>query len=158
MSRSLSSAAAAALHAQETSEAFIKLVEISGGGLSVPIRAASSRTDVVSNGATYTAYPFEISLPQEDENRPPEVELVIDNIDRTIVDAVRSLSSPPTVTLSIVLESSPDTVEAGPFNFTMKSASWNKLTVSGRLSYEAILDEPYPAGTFNPVEFPGLYK
>ena len=158
MSRTLSSAAQAAMNAQETAEAFVVLLEITHAAMPTPLRVASVRSEIISNGDTYLGFPFEIPLPEESGDRPPEVELVIDNIDRQIVDAIRVLTSPPTVSLSVILESTPDQIEAGPFNFTLKKATWNQLVVTGTLSYEDILDEPWPSGTFNPSEFPGLFK
>ena len=164
MSRTLSQIATEALYSQETSESFVPLVLIHHPMMSEPIRVAGSRDSVRSNdqfgsNVEYVAYPFSITLPDETEDRPPEVSIVIDNIDKRIVDNVRLISDgAPNVVLTIVLASSPTTVEAGPFNFTLRSVEWNRLTVRGVISYESILDEPYPAGTFNPVEFPGLFQ
>ena len=164
MSRSLSSVALQALYAQETDEVFVPLVLINHPSMDEPVRVAGSRHDVVTNdelanNVTYQSYPFTIQLPDESDDRPPEVSLVIDNIDKRIVDSVRTaIDGSPTVTLTVVLESSPTTIEAGPFSFTVRNVEWNRLTVKGVISYESVLDEPYPAGTFNPVEFPGLFQ
>ena len=167
MSRTLSNTAIEALFSQETDKEFIPLVLIHHPMMSEPIRVAGSRDSVQFDdqfgpNKEYVAYPFSITLPDETEDRPPEVSIVIDNVDKRIVDNVRLISEgAPNVTLTIVLKD-PTTSsifkEAGPFNFTLRSVEWNRLTVRGVISYESILDEPYPAGTFNPVEFPGLFQ
>ena len=164
MSRTLSSVALEAIFSQETDEAFVPLVLINHPSMSEPLRVAGSReavttNDSLGNNVRYEAYPFSIMLPNDHDDRPPEVSISIDNVDRRIVDSIRTaIDGAPSVTMSIVLESSPTTLEAGPFEFTVRSVEWNRLTVKGVISYEAILDEPYPAGTFNPVEFPGLFQ
>ena len=155
--RSLSSAAKAAIYAQETGEEFIILLTIDHTDLSAPIRVAGARTDVVSRGDTYLAFPFQIDLPQERDDEPPRVNLVIDNVDRQIVTAVRTMSSAPTVTMEVILASAPDTVEAGSFEFTLKRVRYDRLVVSGEVSYEDILDEQFPGGRFVPANFPALF-
>ena len=164
MSRNLSNVALEALFNQETAESFVPLVLLNHPNMTEPFRVAGSRTDVITNDVlgfnqTYYAYPFSIQLPDEKEDRPPEVSIIIDNIDKRLVDFLRTpTQGSPTVTLTVVLESSPTTIEAGPFEFTLRSVGWDRLTIRGVLSYEQILDEPYPAGTFNPAEFPGLFQ
>lgn len=164
MSRNLSDIAVQALFNQETTESFVPLILLNHPQMPQPFRVAGSRSDVISNDTfgfnqTYYAYPFSIQLPDEKEDRPPEVSIILDNVDKRLVDFLRTPArGSPTVTLTIVLESSPTTIEAGPFEFTLRSVEWNRLTIRGVLSYEQILDEPYPAGTFNPAEFPGLFQ
>ena len=164
MSRSVSPVALSALFSQETEEAFVPLILLNHPEMTEPFRVAGSRSDVITNdtfqfNATYYAYPFSIQLPDEQEDRPPEVSIIIDNIDKRLVDFLRTPArGSPTITLTIVLESTPTVIEAGPFEFTLRSVTWNRLTIRGVLSYEQILDEPYPAGTFNPAEFPGLFQ
>ncbi|MBE0598443.1 MAG: DUF1833 family protein, partial [Desulfuromonadales bacterium] len=105
----------------------------------------------------YQPFPFDIALPADRDDQISKVTLTIDNVDRAIVRAVRELASAPTVTLEIVLASSPDVVEAGPFEFTLQDAGYDALTVSGTLGYEDILNEPFPAGAFVPAAFPGMF-
>jgi hypothetical protein len=87
----------------------------------------------------------------------PNVTLSIDNVDRQIVNAVRALTGPPTVTVSVVLASSPNTIEAGPYQMTLRDASYDSLVVSGTLSVEDMMNEPYPVDLMTPANFPGLF-
>jgi hypothetical protein len=155
--RSLSLAARQAMFAQETTETFLFLLSISGVGLTEPLRFVNDAQDLVSRGNTYLAFPFQITLPTEGDDSPPSVVLQIDNVSQQIVAAVRSLVEAPTVTLEVVLASEPDEVEAGPFDFILRAAEYDALVVSGRLQFEDTLSEPYPADSFDPTRFQGLY-
>ena len=61
--RTLSSAAQAAVFAAQTGEAFLVLLELNHADLATPIRVTSDAVATVSNGDTYTPFPFFISLP-----------------------------------------------------------------------------------------------
>lgn len=156
MSRSLSTAAKAAIHAGQTDEALLFLVAISHASITT-LRFVNNTEDVVSGGDTYSAYPFAVTLQDERDDQPPEVVLGIDNVTRAITDAIRALTSAPTVTLSVVLASSPSTIEAGPIVTTLRDATYDHLQVMGTLGIEQVLVEPYPGGTFDPRNFPALF-
>lgn len=157
MPRSLSATAKAAIYAAQTEQVFLLLLEISHASLSPTLRFVDNLQDVVSGGNTYTAFPFQLSLPDDQDDQLARVTLSIDNVDRQIVQAIRSLTSPPTIALKIVLASSPNTVEAGPFDFTLRETEYDALVVSGTLAFEDFLNEPYPVGSFTPNFFPGLF-
>lgn len=127
--------------------------------LPLPIRVCNAGETVESGGHGYPHFPFEVSLPPEDDESPPSVELRICNVDREIVKAVRSLpSGPMQVELSLVLLSDPDQVEAGPFRFSLRDVRYDAGVVSGQLMFEDVLNEPFPADSFTPSRVPGLFK
>ena len=159
MSRTLSTPATQALFAQETGEVFLCLLTISHPALAGPICVVNNTQDIVSRGVTYIAFPFDIILPDEREDQLPQVQLSIQNVDRRIALAVRSL--PPgtqaSVSLEVVLASSPDTVEIQGLGFSLLQVDYDAMTVTGTLSYEWILSEPFPAGVMGPTLFPGMF-
>lgn len=158
MPRTLSSTARQAVYAAQTSEAFLVLLTLDHPDMVTPIRVSSDAVDTVSNGETYTAFPFQIAMPPDTEDAPPRVQLTIDAIDRSIIQAVRGLSGTPiTVTQTIVLGSSPDTVEAGPFEFELREVEYDAFEVTGDLQYADLLNEPYPFETFAPSTTPGAF-
>lgn len=157
MPRNLSATAKQALNAQETDQVFLMLVTISHPNLPLPLRFASNTQPVTSRGDTYLGWPFRVALPAEFDDQLPVVQLQIDNVDRRIMEGIRLLTSAPGVTLEVVLASSPDTVEAGPFNFSLKAADYDSLVITGVLAFEDVLNEPYPAYTFTPAYFGGLF-
>lgn len=157
MSRALSVVARQASYAQETGEVFLALLTISQADLASPIRIVNNYENVTSNGNLYVGFPFEIDLPDDKMENIPRVTLKIDNVDRSIVEAVRTMTSPATITLDIVLASQPNTVEASFGGFVLRDVGYDALTVQGALAMEDVLNEPYPADSFTPNFFPGLF-
>src|SRR5262245_14011819 len=158
MPRSLSAVARAAVFAQEGGAAvFLALLDIVGPGMPT-IRVVNDMQPLTHGGNVYQACAFLITLPSEQSDEPPEVRLRIDNVDQAIVEGVRLLTGPPTVTLTIVLAGSPDVVEAGPFDFTLRSAEFTAEEVVGTLAYQDILNESYPTAAFTPANFPNLFR
>jgi len=157
VSREISPAARAALHAPETSDVFLVLLTIDHADMQSPIRVCNNTTDITSRGDIYIAYPFQLTLPDDEDNRPPRARLTIDNVDRQIVQAVRSLTSSPTVTIEIIRAADPDVAEARFQDFRFTNISYDSHRVEGDLTVEDFTAEPYPAASFSPSLFPGLF-
>lgn len=126
-------------------------------GLFTPIRVVNNTVSVPASGKLYIPFPFQVNMPDEREDKASGVQLRIDNVDQQIVDALRQLDTAPTVSLSVVLDSDPDTAEAGPFLFTLRRASYDAGSVVGELEYEDVMREPIPGHTFTPSDFPGIF-
>lgn len=156
MARELSSTGMRALFESQTDEVFIILLTIEAEGLDDPIRVSSDGVDTISRDELFLHCPFQIGIPPEKEDQPPQVMLRLDNADRLLVDAIRSLASPPTITMEIVLASDPNTVEAGPFVLTLRNVTYDAAAIEGTLMYEDVLNQTTPAGIFWPGWFPGL--
>ncbi len=157
MARSVSQAVKQAVNAPETAETFIILLTIDHADLAQPIRVSSDAVDTVSRGDTFVAFPFDLSLPDDTDARLPRARLRIDNIDRQVVQAVRSITSAPSVLIEIVMASDPETVEVSFPDFQMREIGYDAVTVEGSLTLEEIEGEPYPARIFSPADFPGLF-
>lgn len=166
MSRNMSLTARRAMNAPETDQVFLALLTIVHPELPEPIRVVNDFRPkdeqgvrkIVSRGEDFICYPFEAALPADHEDQLSRVRLRIDNVDREITASLRSISSAPRVVLEVVLASDPDTVEAGPFEFELVTASFDALVVEGELGFEPILNEPFPADSFTPNLFPGLFR
>lgn len=158
MPRSLSSVARAAVFAQQTGEVFVLLLELEHPQFSEIVRVSSDNLPTISGGYTFSPFPFEITLPDESEEAPPRVTLKIDNVDRRITQEIRRVyGDPVTVRLRVVLASSPDTIEAGPFEFSLREIEYDSRSISGVLMFEDLLNESFPADSFTPARFPGLF-
>ena len=160
MSRAISPTVLSSMMAQESAEAFVILLTFSHPILASPIRVCSHKQDFLSNGLTFLACPFQIDLPSESASELPRVQLTNDNVDRRIVEGVRSIphgAGALTVTMELVTEGLPDTVEAGPFDFLMKRATYNRLVVVGEIAFEDILNLSHPSGKFTPNDHPGMF-
>ena len=146
-----------AVNAPETGEAFLILLTLDHDTLDEPLRFTSDGVDTESRGNTYIAFPFQISLPPSSKDQPPKMQLTIDNVDRQIVQTIREIQSAPSITVEVVLASTPDTVEVTLPDFILLNASYDRLTVQGDLVLELLEREPFPADTYNPANFPGLF-
>lgn len=164
--RQLSNAAKAAIFAQSTDRAFIVLITINHSTFTQPIRVASDPKEllpdsglrgVVSRGMEFVFMPFSINLPAQDDTGVAKASISVDNINREIVAAVRRASSALSITIEIVLDSSPDTLEASMEDFRLERVTYDAMTVSGDISLEYFDLEPFPSRRFTPSDFPGLF-
>jgi len=153
--RTLSNTALAAMNAQQSGEVWLVLLTISNPGIET-IRVVNNNEAIVSRGNTYLAFPFEIELPGQDPDSPSSARLRIDNIDKRIVEAVRSISTPPIITIEVVLASQPDTVEIGYTDLTLRAVEYDVNSVRGELTFESIFSEPVTL-TITPNRFPGMF-
>ncbi len=133
------------------------IIEISHDDIST-LRFVNNYTNVTSNGNVYTAYPFSIDRPSDLEDKLPQVTLTIDNVSRSIVDEIRTLTGAPDIDISVILASDPDTLEAGPYEMKLRKVDYNELTITGKLSELDVFRETYPGDNYSPTNFPGLFS
>jgi len=170
MSRILSTAAMRALYGQQTDDGPVVLVTITHATLDTPLRVASGAVSgheadergnpvgfTMSRGDKFLEFPFTLTLPEDRDDQTVTARIEVDNIDRVMIQALREADSPPAVKIEIVMGKSPDTVEGGPFLFTLQRAEYDALIVSGTLGYDPFMDEAYPADTMSPATFPGIF-
>lgn len=156
MPRTLSNAALASIHAQETGEVWLVLVTIEATNLATPIRVVNNNEDITSRGNLYQAFPFDIILPGQDPDGTPRAVLRFDNVDRTAIAAIRGVTSAPTVTLEVILASAPNTVEISFGAMSLRNVSYDATSVEGELHVEPLLNEPITLN-MTPSRFPGLF-
>lgn len=157
MSREISQTALRAMFAQETEEVFLICLRISHPDITT-FRLVNNTEPVVRLDGTYQPYPFEVVLPKDTEGQVPQVNLVVDNVDREVSRQLENLQGRPRVEFEVVLASQPDTIEAGPFDFSLMNATVNAIVISGTLGYEDnILNQAFPAQSYSPINSPGLY-
>lgn len=157
MTRPLTDTFKLAGFASATSEVFTVLVEITHADLPTPIRLTSNGEDVTSGGLLYTAYPFEIALPPDAADKVPKTTIRFANADLRITAALRSIETAPTMNVSVVLASDPDTVEIGPIPFVLRDATYDDMMVEATLSFERIYQLLFPCICVTPVTSPGLF-
>ena len=156
MARTFSTAATISLNEQATDEVWLTLLTITSPELQAPLRFVNNNSSISSRGNVYLAFPFDVEFPGQDEENPGEARLVLDNIDRSIVNFIREISTPPNVTIEVILASSPDTVEASFSNMTLRNVTYDAKTVSGLLKFEDIVVEPVTVA-MTPERFPGQF-
>ncbi len=154
--RTLSDDAVASQNAEQTDKVWITLVTIEHDDLDAPIRVCDNNEAVISNGETFLPYAFELDLAGEDGDRQTVARIKIDNTEKEIVEAIRAITTPPDVTLQIVLDSDPDTVEVQQSGLKLRGVRFDVGGVEGDLVFEAVAVEPI-ATTMNPAMFPAMF-
>lgn len=156
MSRSVSSTFKSTAFGSQTSEAYIVLLTIDHEEMDEPFYVTSNGVEVISNGVLFYPYPFTITLPDDTERPFSQGRLTIDTVSQTMV-AARWFNTPVTITIQIVLASDPDTVEIEFPDFELTDLTYDDQTISGNLSIESFVEEPFPGDAFIPSYFPGLF-
>jgi hypothetical protein len=145
--------------AQETGEVFLVCLTLSHPSLSAPYLLVNDQAALVRTAGTFQPFAFDISLPNEQDDALPQVTMTIDNIDTEILVAIRNLGGQrPTVMMEVVLASSPNTVEVGPFNFNILSINYTDATIQGTIGFEDdLLNTAFPADSYTPTNSKGLF-
>jgi hypothetical protein len=146
------------LYKESTEIVVHELVTIQHDDLPTPIRLCNNTEKVESRGNDYLPFPFLARIPSTVENEVPKIQIVFDNVSQELLEEIRSITTPPTIDLEVVSSRDANTVEAGPWSFTMKGAQYDQNIIEIELSYEDYLQEPFPFERFTPINFPGLFK
>jgi hypothetical protein len=160
-----------AAFSQETGRVPIALITLSHDDLADDIRISTDPTQeltelttdtekvygTVSNGDNYVFLPVRIKLPDDTDEGPGEMQLEIDNIHRAYTETIRSVYTPVTCRVDIVLDNALDTIDASWPEFQLVNITYNATTITGTLRLETLESEPFPAGAFVPSYFPGLF-
>jgi hypothetical protein len=111
------------------------------------------------SAGTFQPAAFEITLPEETPDKLPQVQLSIDNVDKSMSTALRTLTGRVNVMMEVVLASSPNTIEVGPFTFQLMSCSYDAEKLTGVLGLEDdLLNTAFPGATYTPANSPGLFS
>ena len=156
MARSLSATAITAMYAEETDEVPIVLITIDHPDFDNPVRVTNNSSDVTSNGDVYLQAAFDFEFPTNKEGQIVEARIGLDNVDRSIVQTIRGIASPPTINFQMVLASAPNTVEIQSTDFDLVDVQYDALKVTARFTQENFQKEPFPGDIFSPSAFPGL--
>jgi len=161
MPRTIPTAALVGMMDQETSEAYLILLRLDYDGGT--IRFTSDSVETVWNGNTYEVYPFDIVLPTNEQGRVSEAQLTVDNVDRRIIAELRSFSTPMDVSIGVIASSNVSSSPQGGLtalftDFKLRSVTYTSTTISGRLTVEDFLQEPYPKTIFSQAKYPGLFS
>lgn len=135
----------------ENVDVWLVLLDISHASMAAPLRIVNNNEDITSNGNVYTAFPFELVLMTDDPEQLPEVQLTIDNVERTLVQTIRSIKEPPDIVIKLIEASDPDTVEIQINDLTAKEFNYNQYSITCTLYAEDLLNQRWPADTINPA-------
>lgn len=143
--------------ASETAEVLVTLLKIKIDDEEV-LNLTDNKEAVVSNGVSYTPCSFKALMPDQSTEGNKSVRLQIDNTDLSIYSAIKKAAQKKiTCEVSVVLASTPDTYEQGPFNFILRNITADVSYISGELYDSYMHDRKLTNRTYNPADFPGLF-
>jgi hypothetical protein len=167
MSRNISTTFLEAMNSQETDEVIICLLTITHDDIQDAIYLSSDATTRISDdpliyvtasrGNNYLYLPFTFTMPDDKSDTPPRVQISFDNIDRTMVTLLRSVSSPVDVKVELILKSSPDIVEIELPVMQLSDVTIDAQLINATLVVDSLVNEPYPAGSFTPSSFAAIF-
>ena len=173
--RRLSLNARLAPDAPISAEIEVALICVEHPDLPAPIRLSTDNTERLSDeplyygtrstwaGANPLTQPYlwvvaSAVLPSDLEDAPAAAQIVLDNLDSQMAAVLRSVTSPPTVRLAVVLASSPNRVEAEWSDLRLVAADIDAGQIVLSLSREEIEQEMFPGGRMSRERFPGLHR
>ena len=160
--------------APTTSEIYVVLLEITHPSLDAPIRLSTDNTERLSTdplyygtrsswrGANPLTQPYlwviaSTLLPSDQEDAPAAGTFVLENLDNSIAKLLRSFTDLASLSMAVVLASSPDLIEAQWTGLDIVASEINTGEVSVSFSREEIELESFPVGRMSRDRFPGLH-
>lgn len=154
---------------QESDEVPIMLLTLTHPDTSEVIRISGDNTVVldtdpelvwgtISQGVTYTYRPLSLRLPSDVADRPPRMQLNVENVTGAMVSFTATMIQRGTCTLNIVTASDPNTIQIPFPTLDLRGFTRNSNIISFEIGLDAAEDEPIPAGIFTPAGFPGVFQ
>jgi len=144
------------LLSQESNDPFLTLITLTHDSFST-IRLVNNTKDVVSRTNTFTAFPFKIRFPVDDGETVREFSINFDNISLDLVDEIRSVTSPISIVIELILASMPDDVQITQDNLEIQTIQMNKQSISAKIIVDDFLNVEMTGEKYEPSNFPGLF-
>lgn len=155
MPRELSANAISTIHAVNGSDPFLWLMRLYHPNFS-DIYLVNNNVDVVSTGITYGAYAFQIVL-HNDDGQPPKVKLILDNVDRSLIDEIRQYATPIRIDLKLILASNPDQTEISYNNLVLRQVNYNADQITGDIHINEVYLQAFPSDKVDPNQYPSVF-
>jgi len=152
-------ALATVVNSQMMDEALLWLLEFKDIKNNVILRAVNNLEDITSGGNIYTAFPFTLTLPPQDQSKPQSLSLVFSNVSQDLVHMIREYApgNHPQVKLMLVLASNPNSIEKTIDFMEIANVTYDALEITFELSSSSIFARKTCVATYNQIEFPGLF-
>lgn len=159
MARSLPLTVVQALYAQQTSQVYLVLCEVTHSEFT-PVRVVNNTENITSNGDLYVPFPFSVILPPDQEDLQLSARLTIFDAEREVIDNLRFVAGSRElmeVTLRVIEAANPDTVLQSVSGLQVRNVSYQIGRLELDISVEGFLNEGYPRDSFTPGNFPGIF-
>lgn len=157
-SSSFSNAFKLAVLQQNTAEVILWLLTIEHPESGTTHRLVNNLDNVTSRGNVYQAFPFQFVLPDDDGNTLPEISIAVQDVSRELIDTLRQYANGLQITAEIILASAPDNVEFAITDLVVRNVQYGAQSVSLTAQVEDLLNQRFPADSFLPRSFAGMFK
>jgi len=160
MPRTLTTAGLASIHAQETGDVWVAILELDHSTFSQTVRLVNNEEAVVYGGNTYNPFPFEISLPSDSEGELPVLDWAASNVSRELVPELRGAAAAAgyiQARVAWLRANDPTNLEVGWLDLEIRNIPYSTTTLSGTMSVEPLLDQKFGFKKFDPTVAPGLF-
>lgn len=144
--------------ASETDKLVLALLTIQHPNITTR-RYVNDTADIVSNGDTYSAFPFSVVLPSDTESEASSIEVVLSNVTLEATEDARLIAGSgirATADLVLVDYDNPDTELLSFKGYEIPSMPYDKATATFRMVVETFLYTPFPDATYTPGTTPGI--
>jgi len=156
MANALTPALIAQLLAQESGDPFLVLVTLSHASFST-IRLVNNSEDIVSNGNTFSSFPFRFRLPVDDGEKARDAYIEFDNVSLDLVNAIRSVTDRIDVKAEMILASAPDDIQMSLEELKIGQVNYNRTTISANLIMDDFLQAELTSEAYTPLLYPGIF-
>lgn len=164
MPRILSAQAVAAGAARETGVLLLQALKIELADSTVLRVVNNTENITVAGVGEFTAYGFQLDMPEETEEGFGTARITIDNVDQWLTAYLRNQFGPIEVTFYIVSETDLtadpkefDNIEFQSRPLRLRDVAYDAKSVRGVLYYEDTLRQKWPPESFTPQHFSGLF-
>lgn len=157
MSNVLTPQLIAQLLSQESDDPFLTLLTLEHEDFVAPIRLVNNSVDILSRTNTFMAFPMRITFPADDGETARVFKIEFDNVSLALVEQMRTVLTPITVTLEMILASMPDAVQMSQGELKIQNITYNSSKISATIVLDTFLNTEVTSERYIPQNFPGLF-
>jgi hypothetical protein len=147
----------AQFYKQDSEDPFLMLVTLTHSSFTSPQYLVNNRVDITSRSNLYIAFPMKITLPADDGTTTRQAKITFDNVGLDLIGKLRSITTPISVKIEMVLASNPNQVQIELTDLHIRNISYNKSTISATLSMDDFLNIGMTSEQYTPQNFPGIF-
>lgn|SRR5574337_7566 len=145
----ISENAVIAINDDSSDEVFLTLLRITHPNLPDALRFTSDAVATFHRGELYQPAAFEATFPDQKPDSPPRAGLRIDGVDNRVVEALRSIITPPKIDFKIILASNMDAIEEEWLGLTIIGHTVDNYVVDLTIIMDKLDQEPFPIGVYD---------
>lgn len=158
MSRTFTQPARHSLLARLTDEIWLMFATLDIDGTVYNV-VANSKDPVTSTGIVYTPFPFDLVLPSDSLESIETLQITIDNIDLSLITALRNAEQPLKFNIKFALKSQPDVIELELTDLESEGVDFDAQTITATLTVVDTWNAKFPSrgNIYDPIQCPALF-